>query len=111
MVGDMKEAEKLATAADAFEIVRVFDAPRDMVWRAWTEGERLAKWWGPKAFEWIKGSIDLKPGGVFHYGMKNSQGGVMWGRFVFWDIQAPGRLVFVNSFSDEHGGMSQNPWM
>ena len=48
------------------EIVRVIDAPRDVVWKAWTEVERLARWWGPKGFAMLSTKLDLRPGGMFH---------------------------------------------
>ena len=60
------------------EIVRTFDAPRETVWRAWTELERLARWWGPKGFEMLSTKLDLRPGGMFHYGMRAPNGHEMW---------------------------------
>ncbi len=44
-----------------FEITRVFDAPRERVWQAWTEAERLKKWWGPKGFKVAHCKVDLRP--------------------------------------------------
>jgi uncharacterized protein YndB with AHSA1/START domain len=64
------------------------------------EVDALSKWWGPKGFEWIAGTLDFRPGGVFHYGMRSPAGAEMWGRFVYREIVAPERLVFTNSFSD-----------
>ncbi len=95
----------------ALVIERWFDAPRDLVWRAYTDMEHLSRWWGPPNSEWIKGSLDLKPGGIFHYGVRMPNGGAMWGKFVYREIAAPKKLAFVNAFSDEHGGTTPNPWM
>jgi uncharacterized protein YndB with AHSA1/START domain len=92
-------------------LTRVFDAPRELVFKAWTEPERLARWWGPKSFTMLVSKLDLRPGGVFHYCMRSPDGREMWGKFVYREIVAPERLVFINSFSDEQGGMSRNPWM
>lgn len=83
-----------------FEITRVFDAPRDRVWKAWTEAERLKHWWGPKGFTVHTCKVDLRPGGVFLYGMKSPDGADMWGKFVYRKIEAPKRLEFIVSFSD-----------
>jgi uncharacterized protein YndB with AHSA1/START domain len=91
-------------------ITRVFDAPRDLVWQAFTESDRLAQWWGPAGFEMLVSRIDLRPGGVFHYSMRSPDGRVMWGRFVYREITAPERLVFVNSFSDEQGNVIRSPF-
>jgi uncharacterized protein YndB with AHSA1/START domain len=94
-----------------FEITRVFDAPRERVWKAWTEPERLKQWWGPKGFTVHTCKVDLRPGGVFLYGMKAPDGSDMWGKFVYRKIEAPKRLEFIVSFSDPKGGMTRHPGM
>ncbi len=101
------------TAADAistdFVISRVFDAPRELVWKAFTEPERMQQWWGPKGTTVIRAKMDLRPGGIYHYGMRTPDGKSMWGRFVFREVAAPHRLVWTNSFSDEAGGVTRHP--
>jgi uncharacterized protein YndB with AHSA1/START domain len=93
-----------------FSITRVFDAPRERVWQAWTEPERLKHWWGPKGFKVHTCKVDLRPGGVFHYGMKAPDGTEVWGRFIYREIVAPEKLVFIVSFSDPQGGRARHPW-
>jgi uncharacterized protein YndB with AHSA1/START domain len=93
-----------------FEISRIFDAPRDRVWQAWTEAERLKHWWGPKGFVVTHCKIDLRPGGIMHYCLRMPDGKEMWGKFVYREIVKPERLVFVNSFSDPKGGVTRHPW-
>ena len=66
--------------------------------------ERLAEWWGPKGCNIRVIKVDLRPGGVFHYAMAYQPGHEMWGRFVYRDVVAPERLVYVSSFSDEAQG-------
>jgi uncharacterized protein YndB with AHSA1/START domain len=97
-------------AAETFVIARVFDAPRDLVWKTWTETEHLKRWWGPKGFTVAHCTMDLRPGGVFHYCLKAPDGSVMWGRWVFREIVAPERLVSLSAFSDEKGGLARPPW-
>lgn len=92
-----------------FVLTRTFDAPRERVWKAWTEAARLKQWWGPKGFTVHTCKVDLRPGGVFHYGMKAPDGGDMWGKFVYREITAPRKLVFIVSFSDPKGGMTRHP--
>ena len=92
-----------------FVISRVLDAPRERVWRAWTEVEHLAKWFGPKGTVIISAKNDLHPGGIFHYGMKGPDGEVMWGKWTYKEIAPPSKLVLVNSFSDEAGGLTRHP--
>jgi uncharacterized protein YndB with AHSA1/START domain len=92
-----------------FEMTRVFDAPRDRVWKAWTQPEQLKQWWGPQGFKVHTCKVDLRPGGVFLYGMKAPDGSDVWGRFVYREIAAPKKLVFVVSFSDPKGGVTRHP--
>jgi uncharacterized protein YndB with AHSA1/START domain len=54
-------------------------------------------------------TVDLRPGGMFHYGMKTSDGHEMWGKFVYREIDPPKKLVFVVSFSDAQGGITRHP--
>jgi uncharacterized protein YndB with AHSA1/START domain len=93
-----------------FVIARDFDAPRPLLFSCFTEVDRLAKWWGPKGFRIIRPKLDFRPGGMFHYGMESGQGNVMWGRMMFREITPPERIVFINSFSDEHGGLARAPF-
>src|SRR5262245_35303269 len=84
-----------------FVVSRTFDAPRDLVWRAWTEADRLRHWWGPKGATVLTCTNDLRPGGIFHFGLRVPDGRVMWAKWVYREVVAPERLVFVSSFSDE----------
>jgi uncharacterized protein YndB with AHSA1/START domain len=95
---------------DDFVVTRVFDAPRGLVWKAWTEPERLAAWWGPKGCKLRVVKVDLRPGGVFHYAMAYKPGHDLWGRFVYRDVAPPERLVYVSSFSDENVGLTRAPF-
>jgi uncharacterized protein YndB with AHSA1/START domain len=92
-----------------FVISRVLDAPRDLVWKAFTDPERMKRWWGPKGFTVIASKMDLRVGGTYHYGLKAPDGSPMWGKFVFREIVPTERMVFVNSFSDEAGGTTRHP--
>jgi uncharacterized protein YndB with AHSA1/START domain len=94
----------------AFTISRTFNAPRAVVWKAYSEYDHLTRWWGPAGFTWIGGSLDFKPGGLFHYGMKSPNGDEMWGKFVYHEIKAPERLMFVTSFSDKDAATTRAPF-
>ena len=96
---------------EPFTISRLYDAPRAKVWQAWTEPERLKHWWGPKGFKVHTCKVDLRPGGTFLYGMRAPDGSDMWGKFVYREIKAPEKLVFVVSFSDAQGGVTLHPGM
>ena len=92
-----------------FVITRVFDAPRELVWKAFTEPQRMKEWWGPKGVTITRSEMDLRPGGSYHYAMRTPDGNTMWGKFVYREITPPSRMVFVNSFSDEAGGVTRHP--
>jgi uncharacterized protein YndB with AHSA1/START domain len=111
---DRMEAH-LASMADndaveqKFTISRTFNAPRKLVFKAFTEADRMAQWWGPKGFVMEVNNLDLRPGGKYHYCMVSPEGYKMWGLFVYREIVAPERIVFVNSFSDEQGHLTRHP--
>ena len=96
--------------SEPFVISRLVDAPRERVWKAWTEAEHLKHWWGPQGFKLHTCKVDLRPGGVFHYGMTTPDGKDVWGKFIYREIKAPQRLVFIVSFSDPKGGVTRHPW-
>jgi uncharacterized protein YndB with AHSA1/START domain len=93
-----------------FVISRTFDAPRNLVWEAFADPNRLAHWWGPKGFQMDTIAADFRPGGIYHYRMRSAQGNEMWGRFVYREIVPPERAEFVMSFSDEGGGIVRAPF-
>jgi uncharacterized protein YndB with AHSA1/START domain len=97
-----------AESAD-FVYSRVLDAPRERVWQALTEIERIKVWWPPKTFSVIAASLDLRPGGVFHCGIRSFEGYKVWGKFVYREVAPPERLVYVNSFSNEAGELKRHP--
>lgn len=105
-------ADQLANlgTSSEFVIARTFDAPVDLVYRAWTETDRLAQWFGPKGVTIVKSNNDLRPGGMYHYGMRTPDGNTMWGRWIYREVVPGKKLVFVNSFSDEHGGLVRAPF-
>ena len=95
--------------AGEFVMSRVFDAPRDLVWKCFTDPERMKQWWGPKGFKVLAAKMDLRPGGTYLYGMQAPNGQTMWGKFVYREVVPQERMVFINSFSDEKGGVTRHP--
>jgi uncharacterized protein YndB with AHSA1/START domain len=96
-------------AETPFVFARTFNAPRERLWQAWTERDRLMQWFGPKGFTMAAARMDFRPGGTFHYCLRSSDGQEMWGKFVYREIVAPERIVLVNSFSDAAGGITRHP--
>ncbi|MCU6793124.1 SRPBCC domain-containing protein [Paenibacillus sp. WQ 127069] len=91
-------------------ITRTFNAPRELVFKVWTDADHLKHWWGPTGFTIHVAQADIRPGGIFHYCMKAADGHEMWGKFVYHEIVSPERIVFVNSFSDEEGNIVRAPF-
>ena len=104
-----KKTTAKPVALDPFILIRTFDAPRDIVVKAWTTREHLMHWWGPKGITRLVGKLDLRKGGLFHYAMQMADGAVMWGKFTFREVALPERLVWLNAFSDEKGGTTRHP--
>jgi uncharacterized protein YndB with AHSA1/START domain len=107
----LAEMYQRETAGPELEITHDFDAPVDIVWKAWTDPQALAEWWGPAGSSISVKEFALQPGGKFLYSMRSGTGPDIWGRFVYREVSPTNRLVFVNSFSDAEGGITSNPWM
>jgi uncharacterized protein YndB with AHSA1/START domain len=89
----------------AVVITRIFDAPRELVWKAWTDPEHYQRWWGPKDFTAPAPQIDLRVGGKYLSCMQSPDGQKFWSTGVYREIVAPERLVYTDSFGDEHGNI------
>jgi uncharacterized protein YndB with AHSA1/START domain len=97
-----------AASAQEITLTRVFDAPRQLVWDAWTDPEQLAKWWGRRGWSTPPSSvtIDLRPGGVFRLlSFSDEDGTQMPTEGVFREVVEPERLVFAERSEDSwHDG-------
>ena len=91
-------------------ISREFAAPRELVWKAWTEVERLQHWFGPRGLTSKHARLDFRPGGSFHYCQVTPDGREMWGLFQYREIVVPEKIVWVNCFSDSAGGITRHPF-
>ena len=93
------------TCEDEIVITRLFDAPRDLAWRVWTEPEYIMEWWGPKGYTAPACTIDLRVGGTYLYCMRSPEGRDTWSTGVFREIQKPERIVCTDSFADAKGAV------
>ena len=78
--------------------VREFDAPRELVFSAWTSSEHLAQWWGPNGFSTTTSSFDFRPGGIWRFVMHGPDGRDYQNRITYDEVVKPERLVY------RHGG-------
>lgn len=86
-------------------IERIFDAPRQLVWRAWTEPEHLMRWQGPAGFTAPVCQVDLRVGGRYLTCMRSPEGQDFWSTGVYSEIIPFERIVASDSFADEHGNI------
>jgi uncharacterized protein YndB with AHSA1/START domain len=82
-----------------FLITRVFDAPRELVFKAWTDPKHLAQWWGPRAFTTPICEMDLRPGGAYRIVMRSADGVDYPIKGVFRQIVEPQRIVMTQDVS------------
>lgn len=92
------------TAERDFVISRTFDAPRELVFDAWSDPEHLKRWSVERC------TNDPRPGGVMHYAMRTPDGSLMWGKWVYREIVRPERLEYIQLFSDESGAVTRHPF-
>ncbi|MGP4109247.1 SRPBCC family protein [Virgibacillus sp. L01] len=94
---------------------RMFEAPRDLVFKAFSEPDHLGNWWGPKGWETESLKFEFKPGGAWHYCMRCTDknqgefyGQESWGKTVYEEISAPEKIVYTDVFSDEEGNSADS---
>lgn len=94
---------------------RIFQAPRELVFKAFSEAEHLKHWWGPKGWTIPVCNIDFRPGGTWHYCMKcedKNQGDFYgmesWGKALYHEITVPAQIVYTDAFSDAEGNVAEN---
>ena len=90
---------------NAIIITRVFAAPRERVWRAWTDPDMLMKWWGPKDFTAPVWKIDLRVGGKYLYDMRSPEGRDYWGTGTYREIVPMEKSAATDSFADAEGNV------
>lgn len=85
-------------------ISREFDAPRDLVWEAWTNPAHLVKWWGPNGFTTTIHEMDLRPGGIMRHTMHGPDGTDYANKSHFVEVVKPERIVYQHGGGKEGGG-------
>ena len=84
-------------------IERIFDAPRHLVFKAWTEPEHLMRWWGPREYTMTHCKADLRPGGSFSYKMRSAEGVERAMQGTFREVVEPERLVWTGAWINDQG--------
>src|ERR1700686_311857 len=104
----MSGANSAATemAERVLVIERVFDAPRTLVFKAWTEPEYMSKWFGPRGFKSTVLKHDLRPGGEYRIHMLGPDGD-HWSQGIYREVVPPERLVMVGGWGDAQGNFTR----
>jgi uncharacterized protein YndB with AHSA1/START domain len=103
----MSKGNELSNEAAQRELVitRIFNAPRQLVWKAWTEPGHFKKWWGPKEYTCPYCSIDLKVGGKYLASMQSEDGKKIWSTGTYREIKPQRKIVYTDSFADSKGNI------
>src|SRR5690242_3824455 len=88
-----KPTQSIDTSDREIVATRVFDAPRELVWNAWTDREQVAKWWGPNGFTTTIEEMNVTPGGVWKFVM-HGHGRDYQNKNIYVEVVKPQRLVF-----------------
>ncbi len=89
------------TAQHELVITRTFDAPRALVFKAWTQPEHMVRWLGPHQFTAISAKMDVRPGGTYRAGIRSHDGKEYWIRGIYREVVEPERLTFTFSWEEE----------
>lgn len=84
-------------------ITRTFDAPRALVWKAWTDPDHFARWWGPKGYTALVMKMNLQVGGAHLWCMRAPDGQDSWTVGTYQEIVPMERIVYIESFADGDG--------
>ena len=96
-------AEKMASEVERMVVTRVFDAPRELVWKAWTDPKYVMQWWGPKGFSCPACRMDVRVGGKSLLCMKTPDGYEGWNAIEYHEIVLHEKIVSSMYFSDSEG--------
>lgn len=109
-------SSKMITKVEGQELIleRIFNAPRELVFQAFSEAEHLKHWWGPRGWTLTVCHVDFRPGGIWHYCMKcidENQGDFYgfesWGKGVYQEIVEAEKIVYIDYFSDAEGNEAE----
>ena len=96
-------AKSTLNETERMVVTRVFDAPRELVWKAWTDPKYVMQWWGPKGFTAPVCKMDFRVGGKFLYCMRTPDGQEFWNGGEYHEIVPHEKIVSSMYFSDSEG--------
>ena len=84
-------------------VTRVFDAPAELVWKAWTDPQHVMRWWGPIGFTSPACEMDVRAGGTSLVCMRSPEGQDLYLTWTYREIDPPSRIEFIQNLADEDG--------
>ncbi|HEY6395630.1 MAG TPA: SRPBCC domain-containing protein [Candidatus Binataceae bacterium] len=101
---DVKNSAATESDARVLVITRIFDAPRSLVFKAWTDPQHIVRWWGPRGFtSTIVGKFGVWPGGTYRIHMHSAEGTDHWTQGIYREVVEPERLVMAGAWTDADG--------
>ena len=100
---DLDRPAGASAAERELVITRILDAPRELVFKAWTEPDRAIRWWGPRGFTTAHYELDFQPDGAYRACLRSPEGTEHWQRGVCREVVEPERLVFTFAWEDSEG--------
>ncbi len=97
----------MVDATERLVVTRVFDAPRELVWKAWTDPKYVMQWWGPKGFTSPVCKMDFRVGGKFLFCMRAPDGQEYWNGGEYFEIVVHEKIVYSMYFADAEGNKVQ----
>ena len=102
-------ASDIATEERTLIITRMFDAPRELVFKLWSDPKHLIRWMGPRNYPAMSVDNDFRVGGKWRIGLRAADGsGVLWQNGVYREIEPPGKLAFTFAWEGTKGGTPPN---
>lgn len=109
-MAEQSATDNTSVKAEGKEIIvyRVFNAPLELVWEAWTNRKHVEKWWGPKGFSVSTHEMDVRKGGVWRFDMQGPDSVRYPNKITYTEVKAPSRLVYTSTDGTENDpGMFQ----
>ena len=101
----MTASDRPGSEGPSLVIERVFNAPHELVWQAWTDAEQFKRWYGPQGMTTHTCEIDFRVGGRHLFGLSSPNGFEYWTTGVYQEIVAPERFVASDAMSDKDGNV------
>ncbi|WP_166442732.1 SRPBCC family protein [Phragmitibacter flavus] len=92
-----------------FTLTREFAAPKQLLWKLYTEADHLAHWWSPKNEKTTIVELDLHRSGAFRFERQSPERQTPWSKWIYLDIQPMKLLTYFQSFTDAHGKTIRSP--